>query len=49
VVRLSGRDTTDIRLAGGDLRRAEQVAVVDADVAPGALAIHGSRMRPAPR
>jgi hypothetical protein len=38
-----------IRLAGGDLGRAERVAVVDADVAPGALAIHGNPERRAPR
>lgn len=46
VVRLSGRDTTGIRLAGGDLERA---TVVDADVAPGAVAIHGDPKRPPPR
>jgi hypothetical protein len=49
VVRLSGQDTMAIRLAGGDLGRAERVAVVDADVAPGALAIHGNPERRAPR
>jgi polygalacturonase len=46
VVRLSGRDTTGVRLAGGDLERA---IIVDADVAPGAVAIHGDPKRPPPR
>jgi hypothetical protein len=45
-VRLSGRDTTGVRLAGGDLERA---IIVDADVAPGAVAIHGDPKRPPPR
>ncbi len=49
LVRLSGQDTTAIRLAGGDLGRAERVAIVDADVAPGALTIHGNPERRASR
>jgi hypothetical protein len=49
LVRLSGQDTTAIRLAGGNLGRAERAAIVDADVAPGALTIHGNPERRASR
>jgi hypothetical protein len=39
LVRLSGADTTGIRLARNDLSRVERVAILDEEVAPGALRV----------
>jgi hypothetical protein len=51
VIRLSGADTTGVRLDGNDFSQVETVVVADAEVAASAFRMGGNVMpgKPAPR